>query len=59
MDPLTKRVTTLTGRSDCRSTIDGAWGHAAFNNISAVTYSAATQSLVVADAEENAIREIR
>ncbi|MBI5478018.1 MAG: hypothetical protein HY906_04135 [Deltaproteobacteria bacterium] len=59
VEPATMRVTTLTGRTGCRSNIDGGWGYAAFNNIAALTYSPVTQSLFASDPEEDVIREIR
>jgi hypothetical protein len=58
VDPATLRVTTLTGRLGCQSTIDGAYTRAALNTGAGLTYNPITRKLYLADYAENVIREI-
>jgi len=58
VEPGTMRVTTLLGRRDCRSSVDGDHASAALNAPTGITFSPATGNLYVVDSGENVLREI-
>ena len=59
VDPATLRVSTLTGRLGCQSTIDGDHTRAALDSAAGLTYHPDLRRLYVVDSVENVIREIQ
>jgi hypothetical protein len=59
IDLATAEVTTLVGRVDCQSSIDGDFATAAFNSGAGLVYLPSTRNLYPVDESENVIREIR